>query len=81
MSNDTRAKDTAYLAAEEKLADLKTKAFPVASSNPEEVKVNNYTMNRTWSIDNVNTIKRAIVTVSYIINGKTRSITLSGAIN
>jgi hypothetical protein len=81
MSTDARAKDTAYLAAEEKLADLKTKAFPVASSSPEQVKIDNLLMNRSWTIDNVNTIKRSIVTVSYTINGKTRSITLSGAIN
>lgn len=81
MIGDTRAKDAAYLAAEEKLTDLSTKAFPVASSSPESITVDNIAMNRSWTIDNVNTIKRASVTVSYLVGGKTSSITLSGAIN
>jgi hypothetical protein len=81
MMTDTRAKDNAYLVAEEKLADLTTKAFPTESSSPEPITVDNITMNRSWTIDNVNTIKRASVTVSYIVNGTTRSITMSGAIN
>jgi type II secretory pathway pseudopilin PulG len=81
IMSDTRAKDTAYLAAEEKLTDLSTKAFPVASSTPETITVDNITMYRSWTIDKVNTIKRARVTVSYLVGGKTSSIILSGAIN
>jgi len=81
MMTDSRAKDNAYLAAEEKLTDLTTKAFPSASSAPEPITVDNIAMNRSWTIDNVNTIKRANVTVSYVVSGTTRSITLSGAIN
>ena len=81
MMSDTRAKQNAYLAAEEKLSDLSTKAFPDASSTPETVTIDNFSMNRSWTIDNINTIKRASVTVSYSVSGKTSSITLSGAIN
>jgi hypothetical protein len=81
IMTDTRAKDVAYLAAEEKLTDLTTKAFPIASSTPEAITTDNIAMNRSWTIDKVNTIKRANVTVSYVVNGTTRSITLSGAIN
>jgi Tfp pilus assembly protein PilV len=81
MSADARARETAFLAAEEKLADLTTKAFPVASSTSEPLTIDNVAMNRSWTINNVNTIKRATVTVSYTISGKSRSITLSGAVN
>jgi Tfp pilus assembly protein PilV len=81
MMTDARAKDIAYRAAEEKLTDLTTKAFPIASSAPESITIDNFAMNRSWTIDNVNTIKRASVTVSYDVSGTTRSITLSGAIN
>lgn len=81
LMSDTKAKDIAYLAAEEKLTDLSAKAFPVASSTPETITIDNITMYRSWTIDNVNTIKRACVTVSYVVNGKTSVITLSGAIN
>ncbi|MBN1602837.1 MAG: hypothetical protein JW915_14605 [Chitinispirillaceae bacterium] len=81
MSADSRARDVACLAAEEKLTDLTTKAFPVSSTSPENVIVDNISMNRSWTIDNINTIKRATVTVTYSINGKSRFITMSGAVN
>jgi Tfp pilus assembly protein PilV len=81
MSADSRARDVACLAAEEKLTDLSAKAFPVSSTTPENVKADNITMNRSWIIDNINTIKRATVTVSYSINGKSHFITMSGAVN
>lgn len=81
IMSDTRAKDIAYLAAEEKIFDLSTKAFPVASSSPETISIDDITLSRTWTIDAVNTIKRASVTVYYLVGGKTSSVTLSGAIN
>ncbi|MBN1759433.1 MAG: hypothetical protein JW863_13985 [Chitinispirillaceae bacterium] len=81
MSKDSRANDVAYLAAEEKLAELATKSFhsgPYADS----VTIDNIPLHRTWTISTVNTIQQATVTVTYRIKGTNRPpITLSGAIN
>ena len=78
MSADARYNDAAYLAAEEKLADLTTKVVFDAPFS-DNVTIDNTLFQRSWTIDNVNTITRAVVTVT---NPKTnKTITLSGAIN
>lgn len=80
MSKDARANDAAYLAAEDKIAELATQSFH-SSTTTDEVTIDNIPLRRTWTITTVNTIKQASVTVTYSIKGTDRSITLSGAIN
>jgi Tfp pilus assembly protein PilV len=81
MTKDSRSSEAAYISAEEKLAELTTKAFHEAPWSDKDT-IDNIIMNRSWVVNDTNTIKRAIVTVTYpSIKGTSRSITLSGAIN
>lgn len=80
MTRDARSSDAAYLSAGEKLAELTTKEFHSAPWSDKDT-IDNIILNRSWTITDTNTIKRAIVTVTYTLKGTSRSITLSGAIN
>lgn len=81
MSKDARGNDAAYLAAEEKIKDLKTQPFPAASGNDLDT-IDNIICSRSWMIKDTSYVRRAVVTVTFkSLKGIDRKITLAGAIN
>lgn len=79
MNKDSRCTDAAYLSAEEKIAELALQPF--AASSTDKDTIDNIILDRSWTIADHQTIKRATVTVTYYTNGNARQITLTGAIN
>ncbi len=81
MIKDARSSDAAYLSAQEKLSQLAAKPFPDSTGSDKDT-IDKIILDRSWVIKDTNTIKRAIVTVTFrTLNGNNKSITLSGAIN
>ena len=84
LTQNARANDTAYLAAEQKIADLSNEVFPASTlpvSNSDNVTLENIAFTRTWTVEQSGYITLARVTVSWnSINGA-REITLAGAVN
>lgn len=81
MSKNTRGNDVAYLSAHEKIAELAVLPFPGSQGSDRDT-IDGIICNRSWSIKDTNTIRRATITVSYqSLSGNSRSITLKGAIN
>ncbi|MBN1575670.1 MAG: hypothetical protein JW913_03910 [Chitinispirillaceae bacterium] len=83
MSQDARANDTAYLAAEEKIADLGTMVFQnLPETSSDEVTLEGIAFTRNWTVDQSGYVVCATVTVSWSsLKGTNRQITLAGAIN
>ena len=82
MSKDARATDTAYLSAEEKMADLKNGVYtstPVSGNDKDTLE--NIIFTRAWTVNQSNYILQASITVSWESLKGTRQITFSGAIN
>ena len=81
VTKDTRGRDAALLAAEDKISELALKPFPGAD-NSDQVAIDNIVFTRAWAIKDTGYIRRAIVTVTYkSFNGVNRRITLAGAIH
>jgi Tfp pilus assembly protein PilV len=86
MAKDTRQRDAAFMAAEDKLAELAGQPNPITEPHEDVITIDNIHYTRSWEVvDNYNSyIKRAMVTVFYgevRSNGKRPHITLAGAIN
>lgn len=82
MNKDTLSVDTAYLAAEEKITELRSETFdqfPVTSS--DNVTLENINFTRDWTIEESGYLSIATVTVSWNSQNNTRQITLAGPVN
>jgi hypothetical protein len=83
MSRDTRAYDAAYMAAEEKIADLSNMVFetlPTAAQS-DQVTFDNIAFTRTWSVALSGYVRCASVTVSWTSAKGPGQIIMSGAVN
>ena len=83
MSQDARSNDAAYLAAEQKIADLATMVFQtLPQSSNDAVTIDGIQLTRNWTVEQSGYVVCATVTVSWnSMKGTNRQITLSGAIN
>ena len=81
MSKDSRGRDAACTAAEDKISELALAPFQGATTS-DQVTIDNITYSRSWSVQGNSYIKHVIVTVTYTsLNGTSRQVTLAGAIN
>jgi Tfp pilus assembly protein PilV len=82
MSKDARSTDIGYIAAEQKIADLKSEVF---SSTPatgnDEITLDNIPFSRSWTVEESGYILLAKVTVTWNTPNGTREIILAGAVN
>lgn len=76
MSQDTKAKDTAYLVAEKKFTDLSLEIFP-SSIGVDTMVINDASYITSWSIMDTANIQRAVITVSWRSIKGIRSINFS----
>ena len=83
MSQDARTSDAAYLAAEQKIADLSTTVFQsLPQTSSDVVTIDNIRFSRNWTVEQSGYVVCATVTVSWnALKGTKRHISLAGAIN
>ena len=79
MYRDSYGAESAYIAAENKLADLTAAPYPVDGS--DNVTIDHITYARQWVLTNIGSVTRAEITVSWLISSGNRQITLMGAVN
>jgi len=78
MGKHTRSNDAGYISAEEKIAELSLQPF--AASGSDNDTIDRIIMNRSWTIADYQTIKRATITVTFP-NSPGETVTLTGAVN
>jgi DNA mismatch repair protein MutH len=76
MSQDARANDAAYIVAEKKFTELSIQVFPVAIG-VDTAFVNEAPYIRNWAISDTGHIRRAVVTVTWMSLGGSRSTNFS----
>jgi Tfp pilus assembly protein PilV len=83
MNQDARVKDTACLAAEQKIADLAAINFAsLPQSGNDAVVIDKIPLTRNWTVQQSGFIIMAKVTVSWkSLKGTTREFTLAGAVD
>ena len=84
MTQYARANDTAYLAAEQKIADLATEVFPASAlpvTGSDNITLENISYTRTWTVEQSGYVTLARVTVDWNAMNGARQITLAGAVN
>lgn len=82
MNTDARATDSAYLAAERKIADLKSEVFSATpESGTDDITLDNLTFSRSWTVDKNGYILEATIIVNWETSNGTREIILTGAVN
>lgn len=79
MLSDARGSETASLIAEEKYIEMSAQAFP--SNGSDTVLENNTVYSRIWSVKDTGFIKMAIVTVTYEVGQRKKSVNFMGALN
>lgn len=82
MSADARSTDIAYIAAEQKIAELKSEVFSsTPATGSDAVTMDNISFSRSWTVEESGYILLAKVTVSWDSPNGTREIILAGAVN
>jgi hypothetical protein len=82
MSQDARAKDAAYFAAEQKIDSLANIVFATLPANGSDgTTLDNIAFTRNWTVDKSGFIICAMVTVKWQSLKGQKQLTLAGAVN